>query len=337
MRWLNVKEVRVTEEGTIDNVIFGRLESAAVSRPNSLRQFDVQSLAALGIYVYGLISPLTRRIFYVGKGGGRFDKDGGGNQRVFDHLDSTEAALRRGQALSSKQTTIKEIWDQGLDVEIHFFRRRLRDDAEAFHVEAAVIAALIMSAQGKPDNDTNGNNNGDHGSLTLKGALDKGAPLVNPITQFSVLICPIDASLNRHKGEITPEVIYQCTRAEWVIGQRQMSVPNLIAVCVQDNISRGVYSDLVWSCTSSTRTLKNSKKKNGEEIHHTTNKHSFDAGCKHEMHVLLGQNWQIVRSRAPRIKFGGLLGVKFDGNGRFEFFLGGRDGEQYSCLPSNKV
>lgn len=336
-RWLNVKEIGMTEERTIDNVSFGRLESAAVLRRNSLRQFDARSRAALGIYVYGLLNPLTRRVFYVGKGGGRFEEDGGGNQRVFDHLHSTEAALERGKALNPKQTTIKEIWDHGRDVEIHFFRRRLRDDAEAFHVEAAVIAALIMSAQGKPDNDTNGNNNGDHGPLTLRGVLDKGAPLVDPRTACSVLICSIDASLNRHEGEITPEVIYQCTRAEWVIGKGPMTVPGLIAVGVQDNISRGVYSDLVWSHTSSTKSLKNSKKKNGAEIYHTTNKHSFDAVPQPEEHPLLGRNWGIVRSRAPRISWGGLLGVTFDGAGRFKFFLGGPAGGPYPCSPNEGV
>jgi hypothetical protein len=47
-----------------------------------MTKFNKQITQALGYYVYALIDPFTKKIFYVGKGAG--------NNRAFDHLKASK-------------------------------------------------------------------------------------------------------------------------------------------------------------------------------------------------------------------------------------------------------
>src|ERR1035437_67139 len=84
---------------------------------NSLRAFDGLVSRALGIYIYALIHPKTRRVFYVGKGGG--DTEGDGNSRLFFHFDQADNPLVQ----TTKVKTIREIWADNCDVEWQILRR----------------------------------------------------------------------------------------------------------------------------------------------------------------------------------------------------------------------
>jgi hypothetical protein len=94
-------------------------------------------------YVYRLIDPRTKHTFYVGKGKG---------ERVYAHV---RAALKDYNGVdyrnieidgekenddTTKMSLIKEILEEGLDVEIIIHRRDL-DEKTAYEVEAALIDA----------------------------------------------------------------------------------------------------------------------------------------------------------------------------------------------------
>lgn len=298
---------------------------------NPQRSFDDKTRSELGIYVYGLLDPLSKRVFYIGKGGGNSSEnlEGGSNLRIFDHFFEVESALAAGRQLTAKQLAIKAVWDRGNDVECHIFRRLLRDPQEAFQVEGGIIVALRLSTNGGPDNDNDGRNVERHGALTLQDALDLGAPLVNPSRACEVVLFNIGTSL-ANRAARTPDDYYECTRAEWVLGLYYRDRPDLVAVGVQNEISRGVFGALQWNLTRS----KQNPDKQGRL--RTVNYHSFKGEWLPPENELLGKNWKEVLGKAPWRKRGGAIVVHFDGEGNFSILRGASEqtrGHSFSCVP----
>lgn len=62
-------------------------EFSDVQRQNLENDFDDITYAKLQCYVYALRSPIDKRIFYIGKAGGKTSQ---GNRRVLAHFDETE-------------------------------------------------------------------------------------------------------------------------------------------------------------------------------------------------------------------------------------------------------
>ncbi len=92
--------------------------------------FSEKSLIALGdYYVYGLIDPRDKRIFYIGKGTG---------QRVFEH---EKESLSSPESEKLKLKTIADIRKSGLEVEKIIINCNLTE-SEAFAAEAALINAF---------------------------------------------------------------------------------------------------------------------------------------------------------------------------------------------------
>lgn len=95
--------------------------------------FKQSVIEALGFYVYALVDPRDRRIFYIGKGE---------NNRVFDHARD---ALCGEDAASLKLSTIRDILAEGEQVEYYILRHNLTED-EALLVESALIDMLTYEA-----------------------------------------------------------------------------------------------------------------------------------------------------------------------------------------------
>lgn len=105
---------------------------------------DPTAFSPLGIYIYVLQDPGTKRILYVGKGGGA-DSGAGSNMRVFQHFDEAEGWIRKrklNDGMSDKVRSIVDIWSRGEAVYWFVVRHNLRNDEEAFHIESALIDAL---------------------------------------------------------------------------------------------------------------------------------------------------------------------------------------------------
>lgn len=95
-----------------------------------MERFSEKSLLSLGdYYVYGLIDPRSKQIFYIGKGAGN---------RVFEH---EKESISSPDSEKLKLKTIAEIKAEGLDVEKIIINCNLTEE-EAFVAEAALINAF---------------------------------------------------------------------------------------------------------------------------------------------------------------------------------------------------
>lgn len=87
---------------------------------------------ALNYYVYALVNPRDKRIFYIGKGSG---------DRVFRHA---EDSLNENDD-SLKLSTIRDIHSSGFEVEYYIIRHNLSEE-EAYLVESTIIDLLTYEA-----------------------------------------------------------------------------------------------------------------------------------------------------------------------------------------------
>ena len=93
-------------------------------------KFSEKSLLSLGdFYVYGLIDPRNKQIFYIGKGT---------KNRVFEH---ERESLSNPDSEKLKLRTILEIKNSGFEVEKIIINSNLTEN-EAFAAEASLINAF---------------------------------------------------------------------------------------------------------------------------------------------------------------------------------------------------
>ena len=90
-------------------------------------KFSKKLLEHLGYYVYALIDPFDKKIFYVGKASG--------NNRAFNHL-------KKSKQESKKSKRIEDIRARKLEPIIEILRYGLASEQQAFDVEAAVIDTI---------------------------------------------------------------------------------------------------------------------------------------------------------------------------------------------------
>lgn len=200
--------------------------------------FSPLATEALDFYVYGLIDPRDGRLFYVGKGKG---------DRVFSHVSHARALVDDDvSTLGEKLELIKEIHDQGLEVEKYVIRHGL-DCESAYEVEASLIDMLRLLSQKNDDNDLFSLKNavlGHHSSK--RGLIGVDAiqahfctEIAPPIDEPSILIriprlwTPLIGQ--RRDGD----ELYEATRQWWKIGQRRTHAK--YAFSVSRGIIRQVY------------------------------------------------------------------------------------------------
>ena len=105
-----------------------------------MNRFSEKSLLALGeYYVYGLIDPRDKQIFYIGKGT---------ENRVFEHERESQ---ENPDSEKLKLKTISEIKDKGFEVEKIIINSNLSEE-EAFAAEASLINAFNYVGDNKLTN-----------------------------------------------------------------------------------------------------------------------------------------------------------------------------------------
>lgn len=175
----------------------------------------------LGHYVYKLIDPRNRKVFYIGKGYG---------DRVLAHvreerrLDNDDAEI----LLNPKIETIREIKDGGLEP-IHVIVRHGLDSESAHLVESV----LIQETEGLA-NRVAGHGTEVYGSATIQQLLLRyAAPEMEIDQNEKILAINISASKEERS-------IYEAVRFAWRVDKSRAEQADLI-LAVTDGVCIGVF------------------------------------------------------------------------------------------------
>lgn len=196
-----------------------------------IEEFKISVIEALQYYVYCLVDPRTKKIFYIGKGH---------DNRIFNHAND---ALN--EKLSSlKLDIIRAIRRSGLKVSYYIIRHGL-SEAEALLVESVLIDILTYQAFNTESilaNIQSGHHQWDKGIKTVDEInliYDCAEIVPNPNDRF---VC-ININKTYNNGE--RENIYEATRKYWKInGERAMSATYVLSL--YRGIVRAVFKPTKW-------------------------------------------------------------------------------------------
>jgi uncharacterized protein len=188
-----------------------------------IQEFPMSVVEKLDYYVYLLIDPETNQIFYIGKGTGN---------RIFAHV----YAAITDETPNDKLDKIREIRTKGLEVK-HIVHRHGLTEKEAFEVEAALIDFIGLSGL---TNQVQGYDSDDRGQMSVSEVVAKYEA---PIVEISEPVLLITVNRYYRRG-MSPEMLYEITRGNWVIGARRNQAR--YAFAVYKGIIREVYEIKRW-------------------------------------------------------------------------------------------
>lgn len=194
---------------------------------SELEEFDNKTIEKLGFYVYGLIDPDTKGMFYIGKGSGN---------RVFMHVrDAIE-----GDESSLKLDKIRDILSQSKQVEHVILRSGLKEN-EAFKIESTLIDFVNYFNNGTL-NAVSGQHSDDQGIMTTDEIIRK-YNAIDLKEFYHPLIC---ININRkYKRGMSENEIYDATREAWGVGENKIKHVEL-ALAEYQGIVIEVYQINKW-------------------------------------------------------------------------------------------
>lgn len=203
-----------------------------------IEQFTRGVAEHLGWYVYVLVDPKDKSIFYVGKGTG---------DRCFAHIHEARGTSADSVGDYEKLARIRAIECANQEVGIHLLRHRL-DENDALMLEAACIDLLNGFAGLELTNRVRGTDTEEFGLMSVTHANDKyGARPVTLDPAHRVVLVRINRSY--HRG-MTDREIYEVTRRWWKIASWRCDLDNpgapQWALGVANGIVRGVYRIEAW-------------------------------------------------------------------------------------------
>ncbi len=177
----------------------------------------------LGYYVYLLIDPESKQIFYIGKGTGN---------RIYAHIN----AAISNELPTDKLEMIRSIIAKGLEVK-HTLHRHGLTEKEAFEVEAALIDFIGITGL---TNQVQGYYSDDRGQMLISDAISKYEAPTAKIDEPVILI-----TVNQfYRRGMDSTMLYEITRGKWVIGVRRDKAK--YALAVYKGIIREVYEIHRW-------------------------------------------------------------------------------------------
>jgi uncharacterized protein len=192
--------------------------------------FDSITSEKLGFYVYALIDPEDKEIFYIGKGKGN---------RVFDH--KAEVIKNPDSLGSIKKNKIKSILSQGNDVE-HVIIRHGLTEKDSFLIEATLIDFLNHFGNAL-SNEVSGYASSFYGIKTTDELIRQyNAPPLKAL-QHKVVI--ININKRYASAKISGQSIYEATKQAWVISEQRLSSLEY-ALAEYEGIIIGVYKIKEW-------------------------------------------------------------------------------------------
>ncbi len=188
------------------------------------------TIEKLEYYVYLLIDPRDKKVFYVGKGVGA---------RIYQHVLGT---LKEHNE-TNKNNKIKEIRNLGFEIE-HFILRHGLTEKEAFEIESSIIDFIGIE---NLTNEVSGHNSEQRGLMTLTDIkINYEAEEINP--EEPLLLININHLYNKNKN-MSYDEIYEATRKSWKVSLDRVKRIK-IACSVYRGIIREVFIMEKWEETS---------------------------------------------------------------------------------------
>ncbi|MFG1783908.1 GIY-YIG nuclease family protein [Rhodococcus oryzae] len=210
----------------------------------------------LGVYVYALLDPRNRSVFYAGSGRGN---------RVFGHvwaaLEETESLrLIEGKETDHPEVTaatirrIRDIYDSGHEVEHYIVQHQVTaadDDRTAEGIAGALVGVLGLI---EAETDTPGLTNLAGDALELRAALVDDLVLqyeAEPVPNLPTPCFLVEVKGAAKRGA-TPDEIYAMARQSWAAGNAVRETARIPVIVFADNIVRAVYRAESWAMASRT-------------------------------------------------------------------------------------
>lgn len=176
-----------------------------------IQKFKQSTKEALCYYVYCLVDPRDKKVFYIGKGKG---------DRVFNHAN---ASIEEDET-NCKLDTIRTIREQGLSVKHYIIRHKLTSE-EAFTIESTLIDFLTFkdfNLENVLTNIQSGHHEYDEGIKTVEEInLLYDCEKIVATPDDGILLVSLNRTYNQKRSEdvyVRPN-IYESTRKYWAIGQ----------------------------------------------------------------------------------------------------------------------
>ena len=166
--------------------------------------FDNKTIEKLGFYVYGLIDPRSKKLFYVGKGLGN---------RIFMHLRDAI----QGDSSTLKLDLIREIISQGQKVE-HLILRSGLSEKEALEIEATLIDYGNYFKKAF-SNSVSGQHSNQKGIMTSDEIIRKFN--AKPLKELLHPLVIININ-KKYKRGINSYDIYSATKEAWKVDQSKI-------------------------------------------------------------------------------------------------------------------
>jgi hypothetical protein len=276
--------------------------------------FDVLQHEFLGKYVYELLDPRDQKPFYVGQGQ---------KERVGSHFEQTRKVIASAkQGVSLKVKRITDIWKSGQLVGINVARLRLRDDAEASHVEGALLQAF--NALGiEMTNEVQAPLTADHGRLDIDQVRLKAAPLVGPnrpieLVQLFKIENGIRDRVGRGMPEGSAETYFDALRRSWYRGRTTPKIGYAVGYVGAPAVSVVACNIERWEqCDVAERKWAFVRSESDDPV----------------ISELALRNWsKVIEARGGAKNYGQPAQLEFDGRGHFRFLAGASDRETWHKL-----
>lgn len=191
------------------------------------KKLSQSTIEKLGYYVYALIDPRSKKVFYIGKGKGN---------RIYAHVEASEQVDTKE---IEKIATIRAIRKAGKEVDHRVVRHGLAED-EAFVVEAALIDFTESVSRIELTNLVSGHHSNERGIRTIEDIeIQYEAP--EAVFDEAVLLIRVN---KLYKPGMSDKELYEITRKYWRVGPRALKIKYACACYL--GIVREVYEIKEW-------------------------------------------------------------------------------------------
>lgn len=191
------------------------------------KRLSQSTIEKLGYYVYALIDPRDKKVFYIGKGKGN---------RIYMHVLASESIEAKEV---EKIKTIHAIRAAGKEVQ-HMVIRHGLTETEAFAVEAALIDYVGTVQKVNLTNIMSGHHSNEVGARTIEDIeIQYEAP--KAIFEEPMLLIRVN---RLYRPGISAKELYDATRMQWRVGPRAFKITYVCAVYL--GIIREVYEIKAW-------------------------------------------------------------------------------------------